>query len=188
MEYTQRQYPLFSACGLNCGLCPRYHTDGTSRCPGCAGEGFLEKHPSCGALSCCQRKGIEFCYLCEEYPCKKYEGADLYDSFITHRNQFHDFDKVTRIGLETYIAELNKKIELLEHLLKNYDDGRRKSFYCVAVNLLELQDINSVMEQIAGEVGADVSVKEKAKTAMRLFEVMAETRGLSLQLRKKSKS
>lgn len=188
MEYTQRQYPSFSACGLNCGLCPRYHTDGTSRCPGCTGKGFLEKHPSCGALSCCQRKGIEFCYLCEEYPCKKYEGADLYDSFITHRNQLHDFDKVKKIGLETYITELNKKIELLEHLLQNYDDGRRKSFFCVAVNLLELQDIHSVMKQIADETYADVSIKEKAKIAVCLFEDMAETRGISLQLRKKIKA
>jgi len=34
MEYKQREYPLFSACGLNCGLCPRYHTDGISKCPG----------------------------------------------------------------------------------------------------------------------------------------------------------
>jgi len=29
----------------------------------------------------------------------------------------------------------------------NYDDGRRKSFFCIAVNLLDLQDLKSVMEQ-----------------------------------------
>ena len=93
MEYKTRQYALFSACGLNCGLCPRYHTNGKSRCPGCAGEGFSMAHPPCRVLSCSQRKGIEYCYLCDEYPCKKYDGVDLSDSFITHKNQFLDFEK-----------------------------------------------------------------------------------------------
>jgi len=58
MEYKIRSYPQFSACGLNCGLCPRYHTSGITRCPGCAGENFLMKHPSCGVLSCSQRKKL----------------------------------------------------------------------------------------------------------------------------------
>ena len=70
MEYKQRLYHLFSACGLNCGLCPRHQTDGISKCPGCAGEGFMTKHPPCGVLSCCQRHGLEHCYLRDEYPCK----------------------------------------------------------------------------------------------------------------------
>ena len=93
MNYTTRTYPLFSACGLNCGLCPRYYTVGQSRCPGCADEGFTDAHCSCGVLSCCQRKGLEYCFLCEEFPCEKYEGADSSDSFITHKNQFHDMEK-----------------------------------------------------------------------------------------------
>jgi len=28
VEYKLRKYPLFSACGLNRGLCPRYPTGG----------------------------------------------------------------------------------------------------------------------------------------------------------------
>ena len=187
MDYKTREYALFSACGLNCGLCPRYHTDGTSKCPGCAGEGFSQKHPPCGALSCCQRKGLEYCYLCDEYPCKKYDGADLSDSFITHKNQFNDFDKIKRVGLEAYKIELTDKTKVLEELLKNYDDGRHKSFFCLAVNLLDLQDINSIMKQIADETELEVSQKGKSATAVRLFKEMAEKRGVSLQLRKKVK-
>jgi len=188
MEYRIRKYPLFSACGLNCGLCPRYYTEGTSRCSGCAGEGFSEKHPPCGLLSCCQRKDIEYCYLCDEYPCKKYEGADLSDSFITHKNQFHDLDKAKRIGIDAYMAELNEKVKVLEELLKNYDDGRRKGFFCLAVNLLDLQDINSIMKQIADEVEAEAPLKVKSAAIVRLFEEIAEQKGVSLRLRKKTKS
>jgi hypothetical protein len=185
MEYNQRQYPLFSACGLNCGLCPRYQTDGTSKCPGCAGKGFLTKHPPCGVLSCCQRHGLEYCYLCDEYPCKKYEGADTFDSFITHRNQLKDFEKAKNIGLDTYQAELNERVEILQTLLKNYDDGRRKNFFCIAVNLLALHDVKDVMEQIKGETKSDDSIKEKSAIAVCLLQAMADKRNIMLKLKKR---
>ena len=185
MEYQLRKYPTFSACGLNCGLCPRYHTDGKSKCPGCAGNGFSAVHPSCGIVSCCQRKGIEYCYQCEEYPCMKYDGAGLSDSFITHKNQLRDLDKAKRVGMERYAVELNEKVGVLEELLKNYDDGRRKSLYCVAVNLLELEDVKSIMGDVFGKVALDVPIKEKAAAVVHLFEVMADKKGISLKLRKK---
>lgn len=187
MEYQQRDYPLFSACGLNCGLCPRYQMDGASKCPGCSGEGFLTKHPKCGVLSCAQRKGLEYCFQCDEYPCKKYEGADASDSFITHKNQLRDNEKAKRIGMEAYRSELDEKISVLEKLLVNYDDGRRKSFFCVAVNLLEMADITDIMARIESETRTDDSVKEKATTAVRLLQDAADRQGISLKLRKKTK-
>ena len=132
MEYTQREYPQFSACGLNCGLCPRYHTAGTSKCPCCSGNGFLLKHPKCGVLSCCQRKNFEYCYQCGEFPCEKYDGVYQSDSFISHLNQLSDLEKAKTIGMDAYARELNEKTAILETLLDNYDDGRRKNFFCIA--------------------------------------------------------
>lgn len=187
MKYKQRDYPLFSACGLNCGLCPRYHTNGESKCPGCAGLDFLTKHPSCGVLSCSQRHGIEYCFQCDESLCQKYDGADSYDSFITHKNQIKDLHKAKKIGMDAYKSELNEKIEILEDLLENYNDGRRKSFYCIAINLLELEDIKFVLKQITDEIKPTDTKNKKAATAVRLFKTISEIRGISLQLRKKSK-
>jgi hypothetical protein len=53
-------------------------------------------------------------------------------------------NKAKDIGIETYKAELNAKVQILEDLLKNYDAGRRKSFFCLAVNLIELSDLKSI--------------------------------------------
>jgi hypothetical protein len=187
LEYQTRKYPLFSACGLNCGLCPRYHTVGKSKCPGCAGDGFSAVHPLCGVLSCCQRKGVDYCFLCEDYPCKKYDGADLYDSFITHKNQLSDSNKAKKTGMEAYKIEINEKVRILEGLLQNFDDGRRKSFYCAAVNLLSLQDIKIVLRQVDEKIDLEMPLKTKAVAVVSLFEGMAETKGISLQLRRKPK-
>ena len=187
MGYAEREYPLFSACGLNCGLCPRYHTEGTSKCPGCGGEGFLDKHPSCGVLSCCQRKQIDCCYECGELPCKKVDNADQSDSFITHKNQLTDLAKVKKIGIEAYKAELNEKVKMLQKLLDYYDDGRRKSFFCVVINLLPLCDIEMSMFEIGKQCDSVPLVKERATIAVRFLQARADKRGIDLKLRKKGK-
>ena len=99
-------------------------------------------------------------------------------------NIFRDAEKAKQIGIESYKTELNIKIKLLEELLKNYDDGRRKSFYCLAVNLLELPDLNSIMEQIKKKVDPQSTLKEKAAIAVNLFQVIADEKGIILKLRK----
>ena len=182
-----RLYPLFSACGLNCGLCPNFHLHATGkfRCPGCGGEGFAEARPSCGILSCCQRKAIEFCYECDNFPCEKYDNWDDCDSFITHRNIVPDMEKSKRIGIDAYVVEQNEKVIILAELLKGYNDGRRKTFFCLAVNLLELQEIRNVMTKIECDVKNELPIKEKAVAAVRFFEEVAEQRGVLLKKRKK---
>jgi hypothetical protein len=182
MKNFKRNYTLFSLCGLNCGLCPMYLDN---YCPGCGGG---PGNQSCAIARCSQQRGgIEYCYLCDKYPCEKYEGIDKYDSFITHRNQLKDLEKVRKIGIERYKTELDEKITILKNLLANYNDGRRKSFFCIAVNLLEQQDIKSVMEQIATEEeSCNLTLKEKAAVAANLFQTMAEKRNIILKLNKKT--
>ncbi len=178
-----REYPLFSACGLNCGLCPRFYTDGESRCPGCGAKGFSQKHPSCGVLSCSRRHEIEYCGLCGEFPCKKYEGADLYDSFITHQNQFWNFIKIKEDGYKVYQVELERKVGFLNELLNHFDDGKRKSYFCLAVNLLPAEDVEFIMSQLTAD-GQTGALKERAAAAVGLFEAAAQKRGVTLKLRR----
>jgi hypothetical protein len=34
---------------------------------------FFEKYPSCAVITCSKKhKNIEFCFNCDEYPCKRY--------------------------------------------------------------------------------------------------------------------
>ena len=56
--------------------------------------------------------------------------------------------KQQKIGAEAYRAEQEEKICILKWLLQNCNDGRKKTFFCVAVNLLELEDVRNVMGQI----------------------------------------
>ena len=105
-EY-RRSEPLFSQCGLNCGLCPMYHIREESHCPGCGGPG----RPSCPILRCAgEHGGVEFCSLCPDWPCQRYVQEQA-DSFIPHRNARRDLETVKRVGLEHYRETLGKKME-----------------------------------------------------------------------------
>jgi len=67
-KYPVKKYPEVGACGLNCNLCPRYHMESASKCPGCCGPGFWQKHPSCSLITCTvKQKGLETCVLCHEF-------------------------------------------------------------------------------------------------------------------------
>jgi peptide subunit release factor 1 (eRF1) len=93
-------------------------------------------------------------------------------------------EKAKRIGIEAYKAELNEKIKLLRELLNVYDDGRRKGFYCLTVNLLELSDVKAVMDRLTDEIAPEAPLKEKATAAVRLFEAIATRKNISLKLRR----
>lgn len=179
MKNFKRRDPLFSLCGLNCGLCPMYVG---KYCPGCGGG---EGNQSC-AIARCSREhgGIEFCYLCEEYPCGKYEGIDRYDSFITHRNRRKDLERA-KTDPEAYRAELAEKMEILERLLGNYNDGRRKNLFCIAANLMEIGDLRAAAGEIEAKTRAGQTLKEKAALAAETLHAIAGKRGIVLKLNKK---
>lgn len=182
MKEARRAYPEFSLCGLNCGLCPMYHISEESHCTGCGGEG----RPSCAILRCSEQHGeVAFCSLCAEYPCSRYREDDPYDSFLTKRNVRRDLELLRDEGLASYQVMLDEKIALLKFLLANYNDGRRKTFFCTAVNLLPLADCQEVAAQLAAADTPELTLKEKGALAASLFQAKANERQLSLKLNKK---
>jgi hypothetical protein len=186
MKEYRREYPLYSLCGLNCGLCPRYQTDGRSKCPGCGGKDFHLKHPACAVITCNRKHdNVEYCFQCSSYPCKKYTSPSEVDSFITYRNVISDFQKAKKEGLKKYNMELDEKVDILEFLINNYNDGRRKNFYCIAVNLLKLTDVKDIVEEIKKKISIqDIDIKDKRELIISLFEAKAKKENIELKLRK----
>ncbi len=179
MKGFERKNQLFSLCGLNCGLCPMFIG---KYCGGC-GHG----NQSCKIAKCSLEHGkIEFCYECGNYPCEKYQCIDEYDSFITHKRQKSDLERVQRIGIEQYNLEQQEKIQILSHLLANYNDGRKKNFFCVAVNLLELSELQEAMRQIQqNNELAFLPIKEQCLYVVEVFNKIADRRNVKLKLVKK---
>ena len=153
-------------------------------CPGCGGG---PGNQPCAIARCSlQRDNVEYCFLCSDFPCQKYDGAEETDSFITLQRQLSDIERAREIGINAYNKEQTRKSEILHTLLAEYNDGRKKTFFYLAVNLLPLPQIEEVMDQVANNPSLCVlTLKDKAAYVVALFEDIASRSGLILKLRKK---
>jgi hypothetical protein len=149
-EPVKKHYVL-GCCGIDCGLCPRFYTEGDSKCPGCFGHDFAKKHPSCALANCCFKKNkLEVCGLCINFPCDRYKNKEkvLKDSFVTHKKIFQNHYFIKENGLNEFIKEQKIRINLLNILLEKYNDNRSKNYYCLATTLLSIDSLNEVIEYI----------------------------------------
>ena len=170
---------LFSLCGLNCSLCPMFIRGG---CTGCR-EGST-CYMICESAPCSIEHGnIDYCFECREYPCEKYDGVDLHDSLISHRNQLKDMEKAKTIGIENYRAEQRVKKGILDRLLNEYDNGHRDVFFCLAVNLMDVDDLKEVLDE-ADKSTKNMNLDEKSDFMKDSLNECAEMRNISLKLRR----
>lgn len=89
------------------------------------------------------------------------------------------------MGLDAWLALLRQKRAVLDELLADWNDGRRKSLYCAAAYLLEPQALRRVMEALAAQSGlAAAPAKERAQAAAALLQTEADRAGISLKLNK----
>lgn len=179
MNGFTRKDQLLSLCGLNCGLCTMRLG---GHCGGC-GNG----NQTCPIARCSlAHGGVNYCFACGQYPCERCQGDEEYDVFITRQRRKADLEKAREIGVEAYNEEQRKKVTILETLLSRYNDGRRKTFFSVAVNLLELPELEQSLARIEEwDTQPDRSLKERSAYAVSVLTEIAEKHGLELKLRKK---
>lgn len=169
-------HPTIGACGIECELCPRHYTDGSSRCPGCGGEGFEKVHPPCGYLTCCVKKhGLPVCGECDEYQCAKYADREKIekDSFVSHKRMFQNQEMIREHGLDVFLAGQAKRIAFLEEALAKHNDGRSKNLYCITAALLTTDSLTNALQR--AENGENLRV---------ILSEYAEAEGQELKLKK----
>jgi len=77
-------------------------------CKGCRFGGGWSWWTDCPVRECCIQKGIDFCYQCEDFPCKKLKEEPLLEykkSIIETNNQ------IKTIGIESWLPLLKKKYQ-----------------------------------------------------------------------------
>jgi len=93
-------------------------------------------------------------------------------------------------GAEKFIALQERRMALLKSMLRDYDDGRCKSLFCLAAALLSIEALSGALlaaetEVKAGAVAAD-DKKSKAGLLKRLLGRAAEEENAELRLRKRN--
>ena len=181
-----KKYSTIGCCGIDCGLCPGFHTKGNSACPGCGGLNFKEKHPSCGFLTCCVIKnGLEVCSDCKDYPCNRFDKEKSgFDSFVTHKKVFANLDFIKDKGIDLFIKQQKIRISVLTDFLINFDDGRSKSFFCICCALLPLDKLLETHKSIMNFTDSN-EIKTKNKQLRHILTETANNLKIELKLNNK---
>jgi hypothetical protein len=195
-KHSLKKYPTIAVCGLDCGLCPRYYTKGTSRCPGCGGPDFLNKHPSCSFITCCvKKKNLEVCGQCPDFPCTKFKTEQEYQqmeesfSYPSNKVVLRNLNFIKKHGIKKFTDQQRKRIKLLEKMIENFDDGRSRSFFCRATCLLDIKSLESSLNKANRKVKTENiktdDIKGKAKILREILDKIASKKAVELAKKKK---
>ena len=95
-------------------------------------------------------------------------------------------EKAKQFGIDSYNAEQTEKAKILGIFLSGSNDGRKKTLFCVAVNLLELQELQTVLKEIDRKSDMEtMTLKEKSAFVAGLLQDAAATKNIDLKLHKK---
>jgi hypothetical protein len=187
MLFMEFKHVDTGVCGLSCKLCPRYHTDGASRCGGCKSP--FRMGAGCPFITCAvKKKGIELCTDCPEgETCEKWsrhrEASKKADSFVCYQKLEDNIRFIKQHGIGAFEEAQEKRCRLLEALLAGFDEGRSKSFYCVAATVMGPEELEGAIAS-AGASSQGKTPKEKAKVMRGVLEDIAREKGYLLALRK----
>jgi len=176
-----KRYPTIGVCGLDCGLCPRHYTAGPSRCPGCSGPDFSNKHPSCSFITCCVKKrNLEVCGECPDFPCPKFKSEGEYrqvkesSSYPPYRKVLPNLNFIKEHGIEKFMPQQRKRIQLLERMIQDFDDGRSRSYYCRSAALLDPADLESSLKAAVRKIKADHIPPDDVKAKARILRAILD--------------
>ncbi|HIH45193.1 MAG TPA: DUF3795 domain-containing protein [Candidatus Methanoperedenaceae archaeon] len=181
------RYPEIGICGLSCRLCPHYHTEGESRCGGCKTESRI--CAGCPFITCAlKKKGIEFCWDCEESgTCEKWmnhrEAGKMVDSFKCYQKLEDDIAFSQKNGVEEFEKAQKIREHLLKEMLGEFNEGRSKSYYCIAATVLEIEELEDALTK-ARKGSGGLDIKAKSRVLHSVLDEIAERKNYLLKLRK----
>jgi hypothetical protein len=181
------RYPEIGVCGLSCRLCPTYNTESASRCGGCKSETRIAV--GCPFITCAvKKKGIEFCWDCEEsITCEKWgkhrDAGKQHDSFKCYQKLEDDIRFLQKNGIEKFEEEQKLREQLLTQMLNEFNEGRSKSYYCIAVTVLEIEELEEAIYRARKE-STGLDIRGKSEEMHSTLDAIAVKNNYYLKLRK----
>ena len=183
----QIKYPELGVCGLSCRLCPAYNAGAKSWCDGCKRE--KRKAVGCPFLTCAlKKKKVEFCWDCTEYnECERWLRHRTYgkkaDSFKCYQTLEHDIAFIQKNGVAPFEQDQKHRERLLKEMLKDFNEGRSKSYYCIAATVFDVEELKEVVTRAKKE-SKGLDIKGRSRILHSMLDDRAQKSNYFLKLRK----
>lgn len=107
----------------------------------------------------------------------------LHDSFVCYQKLEDNILFIQQHGIKEFEAHQKNRERLLREMLKEFNEGRSKTYYCIAATVLDVGDLEQSLAE-AREQAIGLERKEKAQTLHAILNRIADKKKLSLRLRK----
>ncbi|MCZ7406635.1 MAG: hypothetical protein O8C67_17135 [Candidatus Methanoperedens sp.] len=135
-----------------------------------------------------KKKGIEFCWDCEENEtCEKWkerrEAGKKVDSFKCYQKLEDDIAFIQKNGVDEFEKTQKIREYLLKEMLQEFNEGRSKSYYCIAATVLESEELKAALTK-ARKDSNGLEIKGRSKVLHSVLDEIAERKNYWLKLRK----
>jgi len=164
-----------------------HQSESKSKCEGCKSKERISV--GCPFITCAiKKKGIEFCWDCDENSqCSKWAKHRMIgkqkDSFKCYQKLEDDIAYVGENGIEKFVKSQDLKEKVLIEMLHHFNEGRSKSYYCIAATVMELDELEDAVRR-AKHCSENMDNKAKSKVLHQILEEIAEKKKYNLKLRK----
>jgi len=144
----------------------------------------------CPFITCAvKRKGLEFCWDCtENASCEKWkkhrDAGKKYDSFTCYQTLEDNITVIQKNGLGEFERLQKRREELLKEMLEEFNEGRSKTYYCIAATVVDIEELEAALKQARAAAG-NLDLKGKSKLLHGILDGVAEKRQYLLKLRKR---
>ncbi len=142
----------------------------------------------CPFITCAVKKReIEFCWDCKESEnCEKWkkrrEFGKQHDSFKCYQTLETDISFIQRNGIEKFDELQRIREKLLAEMLTEFNEGRSKSYYCIAATVLEIRELENALAKAKAR-SSELRIVEKSKVMHLVLNEIARNRNYNLKLR-----
>jgi hypothetical protein len=164
-----------------------YQTEAASKCEGCKSSARMQV--GCPFITCAvKKKGVEFCWECSEHEtCEKWgkhrEAGRHHDSFKCYQRLEDDIAIIRQKGINEFDRQQKLRDRLLKEMLVNFNDGRSKSYYCIAATVFPIEKLQENLTSARAQ-SEGFPLKNKAKVLHSILDSTAKDKGYLLKLRK----
>ena len=182
-----KNYIEIGVCGLSCRLCPAYYRETKSKCEGCKSE--YRMGAACPFHNCAvKKKGISYCGFCDEKDtCARWrkfrEAGKQHDSILSYQRLEDNINCIETIGIEAFEKQQETRERLLREILMEFNEGRSKTFYCIAATVIEIDELESALAK-AHAKSKGLDIKAKSEVMHSVLNEIAENKNYSLKLRR----
>ncbi len=143
----------------------------------------------CPFITCAvKNKGVEFCWQCKENEtCEKWRKhrgfSKQVDSFICYQKLEDNITFIQKNGVHEFEKIQKKREDLLKEMLHEFNEGRSKSYYCIAATVLEIEELEEALTK-AKKDSIGLEIKGKSKVLHSILNEIAERKNYYLKLRR----